>query len=92
MRLRGKLLVPIIIAFFVGFSAFIGFLSLDQSRKRKAELLAYADNLTALAATTNSAYLWNMDTQGLAESLASFRKIREVVGIEILDAKGNSVA
>ena len=92
MRLRGKLLVPIIIAFFVGFSAFIGFLSLDRSRKRKAELLAYADNLTALAATTNSAYLWNMDTQGLAESLASFRKIREVVGIEILDAKGNSVA
>jgi methyl-accepting chemotaxis protein len=92
MRLRGKLLVPIIIAFFVGFSAFIGFLSLDQSRKKKAELLAYADNLTALAATTNSAYLWNMDTQGLAESLASFRKIREVVGIEILDGKGNSVA
>ncbi len=92
MRLRGKLLLPIIIVFFVSFAAFIVYLSLDQSRKKGAELLTYADNLTSMAATVNSVYLWNFDTQGLDQSLGSFRKIREVVAIEILDAKGNSVA
>ena len=45
MRLRGKLLIPIITAFFIGFMAFTVFLSLDQSRKKRAELAAYADNL-----------------------------------------------
>ena len=92
MRLRGKLLIPIITAFFIGFMAFTVFLSLDQSRKKRAELAAYADNLTTLAATTNSAYLWNMDSQGMAQSLASFRKIKEIVSIELLDDKGNSLA
>jgi methyl-accepting chemotaxis protein len=92
MRLRGKLLVPIIIAFFVGFVAFTALLSLDQSHKKRAELIGYADNLTSLAATTTSDYLWNMDSQGLALSLASFRNIREVLSIEILDDKGNSIA
>jgi len=92
MRLRGRLLVPTIVVFFAGFTAFIVFLSLDQSRKKTAELASYSDNLTALAATANSAYLWNFDTEGLGLSLASFNKIREVVAIEILDAKGNSVA
>ena len=92
MRLRGKLLVPLIVAFSVGFAAFTIYLSLDQSRKKRAELAAYADNLTKLAATTNSAYLWNMDVQGLDLSLASFRNIREVMSIEVQDTKGNSVA
>ncbi len=92
MKLRGKLLVPITAAFFLGFTAFVLFLSLDQSHKKNAELLAYADVLTNLAATNNSAYLWNMDTQGLGQSLASFRKVREVVGIEIQDPQGNSVS
>jgi methyl-accepting chemotaxis protein len=92
MRLRGKLLLPITAAFFLGFTAFVVFLSLDQSHKKKAELVAYAEVLTNLAATNNSAYLWNMDTQGLNQSLASFRKVREVVGIEIQDSQGNSVA
>jgi len=92
MRIRGRLLVPTIIVFFVGFAGFILFLSLDQSRKKGAELKTYSENLTALAATTNSAYLWNFDTQGLGQSLESFRKIREIVAIEVLDAKGNSVA
>jgi methyl-accepting chemotaxis protein len=92
MRLRGKLLVPITAAFFLGFTAFVLFLSLDQSHKKNAELLAYAEVLTNLAATNNSAYLWNMDTQGLGQSLASFRKVREVVGIEIQDSQGNSVS
>jgi methyl-accepting chemotaxis protein len=92
MKLRSRLLVPTIIVFFAGFAAFIVFLSLDQSRKKTAELASYSDNLTALAATTNSAYLWNFDVQGMGLSLESFNKIREVVAIEIQDAKGNSVA
>jgi len=91
MRLRGKLLLPIILAFFVGFAASSSFLSIDQSRKKLSELASYSENLTSLAATSNSAYLWNLDTQGLTQSLESFRKIREIVGIEIQDAKGTSV-
>jgi methyl-accepting chemotaxis protein len=92
MRLRGKLLVPMVIVFFVGFSAFILFLSMDQSRKKTAELQTNSDNLTALAGTVVSDYVWNLDTQGLAQSLASFRKIREIVAIEVRDANGNSMA
>jgi methyl-accepting chemotaxis protein len=92
VRLRGKLLVPIIIVFLVGFASFIVYLSLDQSREKDAELQNYATTLTTLAATVNSAYLWNVDTQGLNQSLGSFREIREVVGIDVLDAAGLSVA
>jgi len=92
MKLRSKILVPVVIVFFLGLASFILFLTLDQSRKKSAELMTYADNLTNMAATVNSAYLWNIDTQGLNLSLGSFRRIREVVAIEVKDAKGNSVA
>jgi methyl-accepting chemotaxis protein len=92
MRLRGQLLVPTILVFFVGFSGFIAFVSLDQSNKKSAELKTYSDNLTALAATTNSSYLWSLDSQGLDQSLASFGKIREVVSIEVQDSNGKSMA
>lgn len=92
MKLRSKLLVPILLAFFVGFSVFIVYLSIDQSRKKGAELQVYSDNLTSLAATSNSAYLWNMDVEGLKKSLESFRKIREIVSIEVQDAQANPVS
>lgn len=91
MKIRGKLLTPILLVFFTGFSVMILFITFDQSRKKTAELNEYAKNLTALAATTNSAYLWNFDTAGLMLSLESFRKLREVVSIEVQDAQGNSV-
>jgi methyl-accepting chemotaxis protein len=92
MKLRGKLLAPTIIVFFVGFTALTMFLSLNQSGKKRSELAAYAETLTSLAATVDSAYLWNLDTEGLAQSLQSFRKIREVVAISISDGAGNAVA
>jgi methyl-accepting chemotaxis protein len=92
MKLRGKLLVPILVAFFAGFSVFIVYLSVDQSRKKAVELQVYSDNLTALAATSNSAYLWNMDFEGMKQSLESFRKIREIVAIEVQDAQANTVS
>ncbi len=91
MKLRLKLLVPILLAFFAGFSVLILVISIDQSRKKTTELQEYAKNLTALAATTNSAYLWNFDTTGLRQSLESFRALREVVSIDVQDAQGNSV-
>jgi methyl-accepting chemotaxis protein len=91
MKLRGKLLTPILLVFFAGFSVMILFISIDQSRKKTTELNEYAKNLTALAATTNSAYLWNFDTAGLTLSLESFRKLREVVSIDVQDSQGNSV-
>lgn len=92
MRLRGKLLVPILLAFFAGFSVFIVYLSIDQSRKKSVELQIYSDNLTSLAATSNSAYLWNMDVEGMKKSLESFRNIREIVAIEVQDAQANTVS
>ncbi len=91
MKLRGKLLTPILLVFFTGFCALILLVSVSQSRKKATELEAYAQNLTSLAATVNGAYLWNLDTAGLTQSLESFRKLREVVSIDILDAQGNSV-
>lgn len=92
MKLRAKLLIPITTVFFLGFAAFILFISLGQSRRKTAELDAYAEILTNLAATNNSAYLWNINTDGMNQSLASFRKIPEVVSIEIQDTAGNSLS
>jgi methyl-accepting chemotaxis protein len=92
MRLRAKILVPITITFSLGFIAFIFFISLDQSRRKTSELIAYAEMLTDLAATSNSAYLWDVNTDGMNRSLSSFRKVREVVTIEIQDTQGNSIS
>ena len=92
MKIRGKLLLPILLTFFVGFTGFIVVLSLDQSKRKEVELGFYTDNLTILAATTNSAYLWNFDMTGLNESLSSFKMLREVVAIEVQDGTGNVVA
>ena len=92
MRLRGQLLVPTILVFFVVFTVFVIFIATDQSNKKTAELRDYSDTLTALAATANSAYVWSLDTQGLTESLTSFRKIREIVSIEVQDSNGKPLA
>ena len=92
MKLRAKLLFPITTTFFIGFIAFILFISLDQSRRKTAELDAYSEVLTNLAATNNSAYLWDLNVDGLTKSLSSFQKVREVVSIEIQDAQGDSIA
>jgi methyl-accepting chemotaxis protein len=92
MRLRAKLLIPISSAFFLCFLAFVVFISLDQSHRKKAELLSYAEVLTNLAAMNTGSHLWDMNAEGLDQSLASFRKVREIVGIEIKDAQGNTVS
>ena len=92
MRLRTKLLIPISVTFFLGFSFFVVFVSVDQSRRKTTELDVYAEVLTNLAATTNSAYLWDVNYAGMNQSLSSFGKIREVVKIEIQDSVGNSIA
>jgi len=92
MKLRAKLLIPITSVFFIGFIAFILFISLGQSKRKMAELISYSEVLTDLAATNNSAYLWNLNTDGMNQSLASFQKIPIVVGIEIQDATGKSLS
>lgn len=91
MKLRAKLLIPITATFFLGFAAFVVFISLDQSKRKKAELDIYTDVLTNLASMNTSAYLWDMNTVGLNQSLSSFRDVREVVSIEIQDAMGTSL-
>ena len=92
MKLRAKLLIPITSVFFIGFIAFILFISLGQSKRKMAELISYSEVLTDLAATNNSAYLWNLNTDGMNQSLASFQRIPIVVGIEIQDATGKSLS
>jgi two-component system, cell cycle sensor histidine kinase and response regulator CckA len=92
MKYREKLLFPIIIVVFLGFSAFIAFLSLDYSRKKNKDFSTYTESMAALAATTNSIPLWNLDTKELAQNLDSFLAIREIIAIDIRDSKGSSVA
>jgi len=92
MKIQEKLLVSILLTFFLGFTGFVTFVSFEQSAKKKAELMAFTDNLVKLAATANSSYLWNYDLTGLNESMSAFEKIQEVVSIEILNDKGLSVA
>lgn len=91
MKLRGKLLTPLLLVFFAGFTIMILVISVNQSAKKMDELAEYSANLTALAATANSVYLWNFDTVGLTKSLESFMKLREVVSIEVKDTADNSV-
>jgi len=92
MKLRAKVLIPIGIVFFVSFSAFIFFLALDQSNKKRANLNQEMDTMTELVGTTNVAYLWNMDIGGLEQSLTSFLKSPAIVAVEIQDTSGKAVA
>ncbi len=88
MSLRDKLLIPILSVFFVAFSGFIVYQALTQSAKKQAELRSEMEVTTKLVVTTNSAYLWNMDSQGLAQSLDAFVRMQNLVSVEILDSKG----
>jgi methyl-accepting chemotaxis protein len=88
MKLRYKLLVPLVIVFFASFSAFVIFLVIDQSAKKHAELSLKHANMTDLVAMTNAQNLWNLDSKGVEQSLASFAKDRDIVAIEIKDAQG----
>jgi hypothetical protein len=92
MKYREKLLIPITIVVFLGFTAFIAFLSLDYSRKKNGDFSAYTESMAALAATTNSIPLWNLDTKELAQNLDSFLAIREIVAIDIRNTRGSSIA
>ncbi len=86
------MLAPIATIFLVGFFLFVLYISMDQSRRKNAELQSYSDVLTNLAAMNTSAYLWDMNTEGLKQSLASFQDVREVVSIEIRDTQGETMA
>ena len=92
MNLRDKLLLPILSVFFVAFSGFIVYQALTQRAKKEADLRSEMEVTTKLVVTTNSAYLWNMDSQGLAQSLDAFVKMQNLVSVEILDSKGISFA
>lgn len=92
MKLRTKMLIPIATVFFAGFVSFVVFISMDQSRRKNAELVSYSDVLTNLAAMNTSAYVWDMNTDGLKQSLAAFQEVPEVVSIEIQDFQGETIA
>lgn len=92
MKLRNKLLLPALAALFASFFFFVIFEIMNQGKKGRIELDEKIANLTALVATTNVSYVWNLDEAGLSQSLDSFIKDREIVRIEIMDAAGNSLA
>jgi methyl-accepting chemotaxis protein len=92
MTLRTKLLGPTLLAIFLSFSAFVSFQIVSQNRKADAEISEDIANLTELVVTANMSYAWNYDTVGLQQSLNSLIKNRQIVGIEIFDASGASMA
>jgi methyl-accepting chemotaxis protein len=91
MKLRYKLILPLVVVFFVSFSAFVAFLVLDQSNKKRSELMLKHANTTDLVAMTTEVHLWNMDQKGMDGNLTSFAKDRDIVAIEIKDIQGKSV-
>ena len=92
MKLRIKLLIPILLSVLVGFSAFILVYSAVSNANAKKQLRTEMDKLTELIVTANMSYVWNYDSIGLQQSLDSFIKNENIVAIEILDATGLSIA
>jgi len=89
MKLRYKFLIPILGSLLVSFVGAYMFVDLQQTKRMKADYSLKVDSMTEYIATSNAAYVWNMDTSGLRTSLDSFLKDREVVRIEILDTQMN---
>ncbi|MBN1646885.1 MAG: methyl-accepting chemotaxis protein [Spirochaetales bacterium] len=85
MKLRFKLLLPTLAAVLVGFSAFIFVYNIVQDKKAGVEIQTEIGKLSELVITANTSYVWNYDSIGLQESLDSFIKNDQIVGIEILD-------
>ena len=88
MKLRSKLLVPILGSLLVSFLGAYGFVDIQQTGKMRTGYALKVESMTEYIATSNAAYVWNFDTIGLELSLNSFLKDREVVQAEILDTQG----
>ena len=92
MTLRTKLLVPTLLAIFLGFSSFAAFQIVGRDRKANTEMKEDMENLTDLVTIATMSYVWNYDNIGLQQSVEALLRNPQVVGIEILDADGISMA
>lgn len=89
MKLRTKLLTPILGSLFACFLFAFVFVDCAQTKKMRTDMAAKIEEMSEYIAISNAAYVWNIDTAGLGASLSAFLKDREVVRIEILDPSGN---
>ncbi len=92
MTLRTKLLAPTLLAIFLGFSAFAAFQIVNRDRKAGAEMREDMENLTELITIATMSYVWNYDTIGLQQSVEALLKNPQIVGIEIMDDAGATMA
>lgn len=92
MKLRSKLLVPILGSLFISFFGAYIFVDIQQTGKMKADYALKVESMTEYIATSNAAYVWNFDMIGLELTLNSFLKDREVVSAEILDPQGTTMS
>jgi methyl-accepting chemotaxis protein len=77
---------------FLSFAGFVVYLVTDQSSKQSLGLGHKAEISSDLIAMTNINTVWNIDTKAIEENIASFMKDAEIIGIKVLDAKGNVLA
>ncbi len=92
MKIRAKLIIPISAMLFVAFAGFVVYLVIDQSLRQNLGLVQKAVNTSDLVAMTNVNTVWNIDAKAIDENINSFLKDDEVIGIKVLDAKGNVLA
>jgi methyl-accepting chemotaxis protein len=92
LKLRAKLLIPVLTSLIVCFAGFTAFIIVSQGSVKRGVLAAEIENDADLIATANASYVWNLDIKGLEGSLASFMKDHKIVSIEILDENSRSLA
>ncbi len=92
MKLRTKMLIPSLLALFMGFAGFVMFETINQTASGEKKLADEIKNLSNLVATANTSYVWNYDTIGLQNSLESFLKNDLIVEIEVFNTSDQSVA
>jgi methyl-accepting chemotaxis protein len=92
MKLRTKMLIPVVLVLYLGFSGFATFEGVMQGLKNTAKMQKEISTLSALVATANTSYIWNYDSIGLKQSLDSFLLDDQIVSIEVFDSADTSLA
>jgi len=76
MKLRTKLLTPILGSLFACFLFAFVFVDCAQTKKMRTDMAAKIEEMSEYIAISNAAYVWNIDTAGLGASLSAFLKDR----------------
>jgi len=92
VKLRVKLLIPVLCSIYVGFSIFVLVQYAAQSAAGKKKLDREIADLTELVVTSNMSYIWNYDMLGLQASIETLKKDEMIAEIEIFDVAGKTIA